>query len=137
MQTLNIIGAGRVGQTLARLWQQHGVLALQHVLTRSAASAQAACAFMGAGTPVTQLAQMRSADKLKARFVLIIGDDEIKKGDKVISNYGKMVVDEIFWSEFWCNWMYGSEEKITIQGKTINDLIVVETSIKGIDNEKF
>ncbi len=62
MQTLNIIGAGRVGQTLARLWQQHGVLAPQHVLTRSAASAQAACAFMGAGTPVTQLAQMRSAD---------------------------------------------------------------------------
>ena len=28
--------------------------------------------------------QMRSADKLKARFVLIIGDDEIKKGEAVL-----------------------------------------------------
>ena len=28
--------------------------------------------------------QMRSADKLKARFVLIVGDDEIKKGEAVL-----------------------------------------------------
>lgn len=62
MQTLNIIGAGRVGQTLGRLWHRSGVFALQDVLTNSAASAQAACGFIGAGTPVTQLAQMRPAD---------------------------------------------------------------------------
>ena len=30
--------------------------------------------------------QMRFADKLKARFVLIIGDDEIKKGEAVLRN---------------------------------------------------
>ncbi|MDD5428556.1 MAG: histidine--tRNA ligase [Candidatus Omnitrophica bacterium] len=30
--------------------------------------------------------QMRSADKLKARFVLIIGDDEIKKGEAALRN---------------------------------------------------
>ena len=62
MQTLNIIGAGRVGQTLGRLWHQSGVFALQDVLTNSAASAQAACDFMGAGHPVTQMEQMHSAD---------------------------------------------------------------------------
>jgi predicted short-subunit dehydrogenase-like oxidoreductase (DUF2520 family) len=62
MQTLNLIGAGRVGQTLGRLWQQGGVFTVQEVLTNSAASAQAACDFMGAGTPVTQWAQMRPAD---------------------------------------------------------------------------
>ena len=62
MQTLNIIGAGRVGQTLGRLWQQRGVFTLQDVLTNSAASAQVACNFMGAGAPVTQMAQMRVAD---------------------------------------------------------------------------
>ncbi|RFO96330.1 DUF2520 domain-containing protein [Rhodoferax lacus] len=62
MQTLNIIGAGRVGQTLGRLWHSQGVFALQDVLTQSPASAQAACHFMGAGTPVTQAAHMRAAD---------------------------------------------------------------------------
>jgi predicted short-subunit dehydrogenase-like oxidoreductase (DUF2520 family) len=61
MQTLNLIGAGRVGQTLARLWQDSGVFTLQDVLTNSAASAQTACHFIGAGTPVTQSAQMRPA----------------------------------------------------------------------------
>ena len=62
MQTLNIIGAGRVGQTLGRLWQQSGAFAIQDVLTHAAASAEAACGFIGAGTPVAQPAQMRSAD---------------------------------------------------------------------------
>ena len=61
MRTLNIIGAGRVGQTLGRLWNS-GVFDLQDVLTHSMASAQAACAFIGTGHPVTQLAQMRPAD---------------------------------------------------------------------------
>jgi predicted short-subunit dehydrogenase-like oxidoreductase (DUF2520 family) len=62
MKTLNIIGAGRVGQTLGRLWQQSGVFTVQDVLTNSSDSAQAACDLMGAGIPVTQMAQMRSAD---------------------------------------------------------------------------
>lgn len=62
MKTLNIIGAGRVGQTLGRLWQQSDVFTVQDVLTNSSDSAQAACGFMGAGIPVTQMAQMRSAD---------------------------------------------------------------------------
>lgn len=62
MQTLNLIGAGRVGQTLGRLWHGMGVFALQDVLTRSAGSAQAACDFMGGGTPVAQAAQLRPAD---------------------------------------------------------------------------
>jgi predicted short-subunit dehydrogenase-like oxidoreductase (DUF2520 family) len=38
------------------------LFAIQDVLTHSPASAQAACDFIGAGTPVTQLAQMRPAD---------------------------------------------------------------------------
>jgi predicted short-subunit dehydrogenase-like oxidoreductase (DUF2520 family) len=62
MQTLNIIGAGRVGQTLARLWFGRGIFIVQDVLTRSASSAQAACDLMGAGTPVADLAAMRPAD---------------------------------------------------------------------------
>lgn len=62
MQTLNLIGAGRVGQTLGHIWHKGRVFALQDVLTRSVASAEAACAFMGAGTAVVQLAPLRPAD---------------------------------------------------------------------------
>jgi predicted short-subunit dehydrogenase-like oxidoreductase (DUF2520 family) len=62
MQTLNIIGAGRVGQTLGRLWHEAGVFAVQDVLTTSADSAQAACAFMGTGRPATDMHALRSAD---------------------------------------------------------------------------
>jgi predicted short-subunit dehydrogenase-like oxidoreductase (DUF2520 family) len=60
--TLNLIGAGRVGKTLARLWHTQDVLQVQDVLTTSAASAQAAVDFIGAGRPVTTLAELRPAD---------------------------------------------------------------------------
>ena len=62
LPTLNLIGAGRVGQTLARLWTQAGVFAVQDVLTTSRASAQAACDFIGAGTPAQSRDTMRRAD---------------------------------------------------------------------------
>jgi predicted short-subunit dehydrogenase-like oxidoreductase (DUF2520 family) len=62
MQTLNIIGAGRVGQTLGRLWQACGVFAVQDVLTTNPASARAACDFIGAGTPKPNLLAMQRAD---------------------------------------------------------------------------
>jgi predicted short-subunit dehydrogenase-like oxidoreductase (DUF2520 family) len=62
MKTLNIIGAGRVGQTLGRLWQQCGTFTVQDVLTTRPASALAACTFMGSGTPVENMAAMRPAD---------------------------------------------------------------------------
>ncbi len=60
--TLNLIGAGRVGRTLGRLWQQAGVLQIQDVLTTSAASAQDAVDFIGAGRPLADPAQLRPAD---------------------------------------------------------------------------
>ncbi len=47
MKTLNIIGAGRVGRTLAALWQQQGVFVIQDVLNRALESARAAGAFIG------------------------------------------------------------------------------------------
>ena len=62
LPTLNLLGAGRVGRTLGRLWQSHGVLQLQDVLTTSRASAQAAVRFIGAGRVVDALAEMRPAD---------------------------------------------------------------------------
>lgn len=60
--TLNLIGAGRVGKTLGRLWHAQGALRIQDVLTTSAASAQQAVDFIGAGRPVADMRKMRPAD---------------------------------------------------------------------------
>jgi predicted short-subunit dehydrogenase-like oxidoreductase (DUF2520 family) len=62
MQTLNIVGGGRVGQTLARLWHVQNTFHIQDVLTTSMQSAQQACFFIGAGHPVDALQSMRPAD---------------------------------------------------------------------------
>lgn len=62
LPTLNLVGCGRVGKTLGRLWQTRGVLQVQDVLTTSPASAAAAVDFIGAGRAVGTLATMRAAD---------------------------------------------------------------------------
>jgi predicted short-subunit dehydrogenase-like oxidoreductase (DUF2520 family) len=62
MQTLNLIGAGRVGQTLAHLWHARQVFAVQHIHTRHSESAQTACDFIGAGKPVATISAMTAAD---------------------------------------------------------------------------
>lgn len=73
MRTLNIIGCGRVGRTLGRLWQAQGTWVVQDVATRSAASAQEAIAFIGAGRAVTQCDNMRPADA----WMLAVPDRDI------------------------------------------------------------
>jgi predicted short-subunit dehydrogenase-like oxidoreductase (DUF2520 family) len=60
--TLNLVGAGRVGRTLARLWQRQGTLRVQAVLTRSPESAAAAVAAIGAGQAHASLDAMPPAD---------------------------------------------------------------------------
>ena len=60
--TLNLIGAGRVGQTLAHLWHQRGTYIIQDVLTTRHKSSQAACVTIGAGKAVDTIQAMRTAD---------------------------------------------------------------------------
>ena len=62
MQILNVIGCGRVGQTLAALLHQHAQVQVQDLYSRSFSSAQQAAKFVGAGEPVAELAHMRAAD---------------------------------------------------------------------------
>ncbi len=62
MQRLNVIGTGRVGQTLARLWQERGLCQVQDLLTRSEASAAKAQAFIGAGRVAAGLDELREAE---------------------------------------------------------------------------
>jgi predicted short-subunit dehydrogenase-like oxidoreductase (DUF2520 family) len=62
LKTLNVIGCGRVGQTLAALLHQHAQVQVQDLYSRSFSSAEQAAQFVGAGQPVTELAQMCAAD---------------------------------------------------------------------------
>lgn len=49
--SMNIIGCGRLGKTLASLWHRQGLLQIRGITTRTSAGAQAAVDFIGAGTP--------------------------------------------------------------------------------------
>jgi len=62
MKTLNIIGAGRVGCTLAGLWRQRRVFEIGSVCNRTRQTAQAAAAFVGAGVATNQLTTMTPAE---------------------------------------------------------------------------
>ncbi|NHO65601.1 DUF2520 domain-containing protein [Aestuariicella hydrocarbonica] len=62
MKTLNLVGAGKLGQTLAHLWHAHATFTIQQVITRSLPSAKAACEFIGAGEAVTSVQQMTPAN---------------------------------------------------------------------------
>jgi len=58
---INIIGAGQLGQTLARLWQDKDLLQTQQVLTRSLESAEDACRFIGSGAPCKHISAFKPA----------------------------------------------------------------------------
>ena len=70
-RTLTIIGCGKVGQTLARLWHLNDTFAIGDVLNRSVESARSAVQFIGAGRVVASFDDLRPAD-----FVLIAPPDD-------------------------------------------------------------
>ena len=59
---LNIIGCGKVGQTLGFILHTHGVFSIQDVVSSSIESAGLATAFVGAGNPCKSIEDMRIAD---------------------------------------------------------------------------
>lgn len=91
MTTLNIIGCGRVGRTLARLWAQSGAFVVQDVQNSHAASAAAAVAFIGAGHPAASLDDMRPA----AVWLLAPPDDSIAGCCEALAASGTLVPDDI------------------------------------------
>ena len=71
MDTIHVIGGGRVGKTLARLWTQRRVFRVGGILNRSLASAEEAARFIGGGQAVE-----RYADLPPAPLVMISTSDE-------------------------------------------------------------
>jgi predicted short-subunit dehydrogenase-like oxidoreductase (DUF2520 family) len=90
-KTLTIIGCGKVGQTLARLWHLNGTLVIGDVLNRSTDSAERAVQFIGAGRVVENVNDLRPAD-----FVLIAApDDQIEICSAAIATAGVLTKDSV------------------------------------------
>ncbi|CAL61491.1 conserved hypothetical protein; putative NAD(P)-binding Rossmann-fold domain [Herminiimonas arsenicoxydans] len=70
-KTLSIIGCGKVGQTLARLWVQHHTVRIQDILNTSIESGTRAAAFVGAGRAANSYADLQAADI----FLIAASDD--------------------------------------------------------------
>jgi predicted short-subunit dehydrogenase-like oxidoreductase (DUF2520 family) len=75
LKTLNVIGCGKVGRTLARLWTDHNVLQVQSIVNASLESGLQAAEFVGAGQPVESLDSLGPSD-----FVMIATSDEVIGG---------------------------------------------------------
>ena len=71
MNSINVIGCGKVGKTLSRLWTRHGIFRVQSVLNRSLQSSSQAVEFVGAGRAVDDYARLEPAD-----LVMISTSDE-------------------------------------------------------------
>ena len=81
MDTINIIGCGRAGGSLARLWIQAGSLQIGGILNRSLASANRAVQNLGAGEALDDMARFRPA-----RFWLIgANDDQIETAARALA----------------------------------------------------
>jgi predicted short-subunit dehydrogenase-like oxidoreductase (DUF2520 family) len=85
-RTLNLIGAGRVGGALGRLWTKAGVFEIQDVLTQSLKSARAAVRSMNAGRAVAAMDHMRAADA----WLLATPDDAIAGACRALAGSGKL-----------------------------------------------
>lgn len=62
MLTINIIGAGKLGQVLGRLWTQTTNYSISAVLNQTLLSSQAAVDFIGQGQTVSSFAELPPAD---------------------------------------------------------------------------
>src|SRR5471032_650151 len=81
MAILNIIGGGRVGRTLARVWALDGAFAIGDVLDRTRAAGADAVAFIGSGRAVAAMDDMRGADV----WMLTPPDDRIVPCGKALA----------------------------------------------------
>ena len=73
MKTLSIIGPGKVGKTLGRVFSQAGAVLVQDICGRTQSSANDAAAFIGAGRAIADLSQLSPADA----YLIAVPDDAI------------------------------------------------------------
>lgn len=113
MKTLNLIGCGRVGRSLAHLWHAGGVYVVQDVLTRSESSAFEAVHCMGAGRAVSVLAEMREADV----WMLAVPDGQIARvAAELAQHIGVQPIRPAATTVFHCSGALGAEVLAPLRG---------------------
>jgi predicted short-subunit dehydrogenase-like oxidoreductase (DUF2520 family) len=91
LRTLNVIGSGRVGRTLARVWALNGVFAIGDVFDQTQATSLDAVAFIGSGRAVGALNDMRGADV----WMLTPPDDQIVACGRALAASGLLKTGNI------------------------------------------
>lgn len=88
---LSIIGGGKVGRTLARLWVDAQAVELNDVLNRTLDNAQDACRFIGAGRAIDAWSDLRAA----SIYLIATPDDAIEQACADLAASGKLSPDTI------------------------------------------
>jgi predicted short-subunit dehydrogenase-like oxidoreductase (DUF2520 family) len=101
--TLNILGCGKLGRTLGRLWSDGQIFSVQDIVNRSYASAQQAVAFVGAGKAVEADASLRPA----TAWMIAAPDAQIAECCRRIAATGKLEPGSIV---FHCSGALSSSE---------------------------
>jgi predicted short-subunit dehydrogenase-like oxidoreductase (DUF2520 family) len=83
MQKLNIIGAGRVGKSLARLFFENHIFEIAQVYTQSAETNLTALEFIGSGSGVTGISQVQAVDIT----LLAVPDDQLVNTTEALLQY--------------------------------------------------
>ncbi len=89
---LNIIGSGKLGRTLARLFSDAGLVAIGDIYNRNSEHSHSAQAFIGAGRVITNLAQLSNTPAQV--WMLATPDDVIGDCAKQLAN-----LDDICWQK--------------------------------------
>ena len=91
MKTMTLIGAGRVGISLAYLWRKNNCVQIQQVLTQSTHSALIAAEKIGAGIACDTVNDITPADI----FFLALPDDQIVQAAEKLASLNLLKSDTI------------------------------------------
>lgn len=81
--TINLIGAGKLGKSIAYLLHHRAGVIIQGIYSKTSASAASAAAFIGAGTPFTHLAALPPAQL----WLITTTDEAISSVAKELSHH--------------------------------------------------
>ncbi len=112
MATINIIGGGRAGRTLARVWALNGAFVIGDIFDRALAASTDAVAFIGSGRAVDALADMRAADV----WMLTPSDDQIVACGKVLAASGLLKAGNVV---FHCSGALPSRDLAAVIGRAV------------------